>query len=113
MYFNNDTTATNYRSTQTGSAATAQDSSYLALTPGTGALADTASVGIIKIFDYASTTFFKDAEGTDHYRLDATTVRNYQTSINWENTDAINRIDIITEGGNYIAGTTFRLYGVY
>lgn len=121
LWFNNDTTAANYRQVyeeirQTTVAANAGDQSFAFQVAAATAPANSCTVGFVKVINYASTTFFKYYKSWDVVRRDNTTNHVYRHDWNteWENTGAINRIDIILDsGGNYIAGTKFRLYGVF
>jgi len=121
LFFNNDTTATNYcRVSTTGSGTTigtgtAANADCLALAAGSA----TASYpGICSVFIpyYKSTTFMKLAQVRVSYRLadDTTSLYMNLQDLFWENTAAISRIDIVVDdSSNYVAGSTFRLYGVF
>lgn len=121
MYFNNDTTATNYRSSlhfaygTNSSVTVGADTASIVNVTGASSPANHCGRGHIKIIGYAGTTYYKESQGLFSYREDATT--NHEVSgrsgHNWENTGAVNRVDLVTLTGNYLAGTVFRLYGVY
>lgn len=121
MYFNNDTTATNYRSSLhfaygTNSAVTVgADTASIVNVTGASSPANHCGRGWIKIIGYAGTTYYKESQSLFSYREDATT--NHEVSGRGghcrENTEAVNRVDLVTVTGNYLAGTVFRLYGVY
>lgn len=118
LYFNNDTTATNYRSewmygTGTAASVAQADNAIIAPVSAASATANLAGYGTIKIINYASTTFNKQAFCITSLRDSATGMYIWTASIDWESTTAINRVDIVTSAGNYDTGTTFRLYGVY
>ena len=124
FYFNNDT-ASNYSYTTlfalatgtTISAATSNSQSSIIgpYSAGVDTLADTFSVTEIWIPNYSNTSNWKQA-------LIKNVVPNNSTSANdrrlmnvaglWQNTAAINRLDLVAASGNFIAGTTFTLYGI-
>lgn len=117
LRFNNDTTDANYeRNSLTGTATVAGG---LAATPdaviftGAGATANYPGYGNIWIPFYALTTFNKSALIHNFHTNAANALTWNSAHVAWHNTAAINRIDIIVDdSSNYIAGTTFRLYGV-
>lgn len=123
IFFNNDTTAANYRTTgeggygsNTGYVAGADDAANLAgKVPAGTATAGYAGYGFIKIPYYAKTAFHKTAINTFVARRSDSSVEVFTgtVSTHWESTVAINRVDITLSAGNYDTGSTFRLYGVY
>ena len=117
VYFNNDTTATNYRFTKdgasAGSAANAGDAlAYGGVVAAANATAGQVGSWHIKINDYAGTTFNKMFTSIGgHREADATLVAAQYTT-EWESTTAINRITVTLAAGNFLAGSRLRLYGV-
>tara|TARA_R110000868_G_scaffold118811_1_gene314885 strand:- start:1297 stop:1860 length:564 start_codon:yes stop_codon:yes gene_type:complete len=78
---------------------------------GASAAASIMSVGIIDIHDYASTTKYKTIRiftGDDRNGAGRTAL----SSGLWQNTTAVNRLDIITAAGNWTTATTIALYGI-
>jgi len=78
---------------------------------GSNATADVMSVGIIDIQDYASTSKYKTVRiftGDDRNGAGRTAL----SSGLWQNTTAVNRLDITTGGGNWTTASTFALYGI-
>jgi hypothetical protein len=67
----------------------------------------------VQIEDYTNTNKYKTAKT---YYMKTTTVasgsENQFTLGTWQNTTAINRIDIIGVGGTFAAGTKVALYGI-
>jgi hypothetical protein len=114
IQFNGDT-ATNYSRTAisnylTGIESTRQTSvDYYKGDPASGSDASTMSMGITQIFDYANTTTFKTMltrAGLTSQGLDLTVGL-------WRKTpEAINSIYIFTSSGSFVAGSTFKLYGI-
>jgi hypothetical protein len=118
LYFNNDTTAGNYRRWYVGTDGASAtygtgDDAVIFSIPAAAATAGYANTFLAKIIDYSGTTFQKMLEGVNTRRTGATYQSKGLMSMNWENTAAINRIDIILTAGNYATGSTFRLYGLY
>lgn len=121
LVLNNDTTNANYRTIAVGW--------YASTTLGAGAaiddniienfiLANTgpsneASYGVIEIPFYAGSTFQKQVLYRSGKRLDTSSNQEHGnlTVMDWENTAAINRIDLILSSGNFASGTTINLYG--
>lgn len=121
VFLNNDTTATNYRrgraygyGTNTVAADGGDDSNYDD-PPAANSPAGSCSRGICNILFYATTTFNKQVWGDASSRRDASSVHEFRiaTGVEWENTAAVNRVDFTLASGNFVAGSTFRLYGVY
>lgn len=117
-FLNNDATITNYRrqritgSGTTASATTGDDAAAFSFVGATGQ-ANSAGHGWLKIIGYSGTTFYKSILGQDWYRSAASTNTMHLIAIEWENTAAVTRIDMVLGSGDYVAGTTFRLYGEY
>lgn len=121
VYLNNDTTATNYRrttisasGTNTVSAAGADTSSIFSV-PAVNSPAGSAAGVIFEIPDYAGTTFNKQVLSFGGFRKDdSTTYEMVNTgTMEWESTVAVNRVDLTLLVGNFVAGSTFRLYGEF
>lgn len=118
MYFNNDTTAGNYYSeiasaTDTGITVGEADSAQIGNCAAASAAANDPGYGAIDVLYYKATTFNKSAQATSSSRRAAAQQNITTSTVYWENTAAITRIDIILAAGNFIAGSTLRLYGVY
>lgn len=119
-WFNTDTTAANYRYSRVffdgvsaGPSGAGGDFSYITILPAASATAGMAGYGSIQIFDYAATTFRKVAVCANAHREDATHLYTGVYSVEWESTVAITQIDLNLTAGNYVAGSRFRLYGVF
>jgi hypothetical protein len=120
---NNDTTDANYRQIAVGF--------YAATTLGAGAAADNniiedfiiantgpsneATYGIIEIPFYAGSTFQKQILYRSGKRLDTSSNQEHGNLrvVDWENTAAVTRVDLILSSGNFASGTTINLYGEY
>lgn len=121
--FNSDTTDANYRSAvgaiQAAGATNFYGGDYSSAIQLSAGSSPSNSAGIAKIWipSYAGTTFNKLAMGTWTIRRDASSVYQMSThfGLEWENTTAISRIDLIVDsgGGNFATGTEVRLYGYY
>lgn len=72
---------------------------------------NSASVGRITIPFYAKTTFNKQVYSTVTSRRNATSEDSARFGVEWENAVAITQIDLVLSAGNYVSGSTFRLYG--
>lgn len=118
-YLNNDTTATNYRSTYHQIEATVSHTTGVANTALIGvvaaASADAGSCGMgtIWIINYAGTTFNKQIRSATQYRASSTAEFGYDVMVEWESAAAVNRVDLVLAANNYDTGSTFRLYGVF
>ena len=120
-YLNNDTTATNYRRTLilgggTTTISTSGDAdAVVAIISAATAPAGSCGSGTIKIVNYASTTFNKQILARNGARVDDSSTFEYQinTTMEWESTTAVNRVDLTLSAGNYDTGSTLRLYGVF
>lgn len=122
LRFNNDTTDANYRRTLTEAYAASThtvlggDDSLFCEFPAANSPANSATTGEIRINFYATTTFNKSANLIETMRMEATTNHQIarQGGIEWENTAAITRVDLVlASGGSFVAGSTFRLYGEF
>lgn len=119
---NNDTTATNYRCLIDGGYGASSTYIYgpndnlifTSTIPAATATAGYSGSGTIKFVNYASTAFHKyGLARMVAMRSDSgVNLFSVAASIMWANTSAINRIDIILSAGNFLTGSTFRLYGV-
>jgi hypothetical protein len=95
--------------TATGTASTSNIPRIYTVAASTAA--NIMSTGIIDIIDYASTSKYKtvrivtgdDRNGTGRIAL---------SSGLWQNTAAVNRVDVLTNGGNWTTATTIALYGI-
>lgn len=82
--------------------------------PAANASANLAGEFTFRVYDYRGTTFYKHLEGLYSARLgisQATWSAN-MLAANWEDTSAVNRIDLTLSAGNYVAGTVISLYGL-
>jgi hypothetical protein len=90
---------------------TGGDGYIQALTTGGGTAANIMGVGIINIADYSNTSKLKTmtaVSGIEQNGDGRTTV----TSILFNSTNAINRIDLVGTGGNFTTTSVFSLYGI-
>lgn len=119
VQLNGDATAANYRysSNYVYGAGTAGneggDKPKLDDIPAATALANSCEQGELWINYYADTTFSKQIRYIGSNRRDNSSVHQItiNSSIEWENTAAVNRIDFILASGNFVAGSKFALYG--
>ena len=110
MYFNGDTTLSNYSSTLVvgdGTSASSERNSYAKL--GFSGSATVPVTTLVNIQDYSNTTTYKTA-------ISGFANTNNQTNASvslWRNTNAINSISIYSYyGGLFNNGSTFKLYGI-
>ena len=84
-------------------------------TPAANSPANSAASGRVTIPFYAVTTFYHHATCEAGRRDDDNSVYEFSMncSLEWESTVAISRIDFVLDAGNFVAGSTFRLYGEY
>ncbi len=117
LTFNNDG-GSNYETTRVGTtdgaANTASSTSgnafiNVATFPGSTAAANYSAAIMILIPNYVGTTFNKIAMG---YFGSPITVFQRLNMGAWNNTVAVNRIDLVAGTGNFVAGTVFSLYGM-
>jgi hypothetical protein len=81
--------------------------------PAANAGANIAGALTLDFFDYRGTTFQKVVQFIQNFKS-GTATSNMNTSIGsgyWRNTAAINRIDLILNSGNFVAGSVVSLYG--
>lgn len=118
--FNGDTTVANYRYgfdqiyanalkyTEVG------DGMFAGRVPAANAPANSPGVYTFDIPYYKETTFNKVISGQGGMRYDAagTQLLVLYLTMEWENTAAINQIDLKLATGNWVAGTKIALYGV-
>lgn len=117
---NGDTTAANYRRTKHNAYGTnsqnveAADDRSCILVSNASTTAGTASQIFFEIVNYAGTTFRKDVLGMWMTRTETSDqlITTY-FALHWENTAAITQIEITLATGNFVSGSTWRLYGVY
>lgn len=116
MRFNGDT-GTNYSMTSlfgTGSAAFSQrttSQAYINISKQAGFENAVNQTAIIQIMNYSNTTTNK----TSLHRVNVTGGSYPAVEANvslWRSTAAINSITIFTSGGNFLAGSTFTVYGI-
>lgn len=111
-YYQNIAGLTNV--TFTGYPSVAQSSIGLGTATGTGAPAGSAAAGQAFFPKYSKTVFHKQIVGQD-YRSDSALVGGqtlYSRGGRWANTSAITAIKLFLSAGNFVAGSTFALYGV-
>lgn len=119
LNFNSDTTATNYRFAVVHAygvnsvAGEGGDNPYIAIVAANSSPANSCGSGIIEIPFYAQTTFNKRAISRFGMRYDASSLHEMSRAqtLEWENAAAITQIDIVLGAGNFVAGSTLRLYG--
>ena len=69
------------------------------------------SVGIVDIFDYANTNKYKTLRSLSGWDANGSGTVELSSGL-WKNGAAVTRIDIAPYSGNYVAGSTFALYGI-
>lgn len=120
MYFNNDTTATNYNSEISYLIAGTEAHEYTAI-PKVGFIAAASSPANafsyveIDIPFYAGTTYTKVAYVRGHGPRDTNTPLRFEHGFWWESTAAINRITIQPDGyatDNFAIGSRLQIIGV-
>jgi len=121
IYVNNDTTDTNYRGTDFavyGSGSYADSGANVpqlpVVFPAINSPSGSAGQLKIEITLYAGTTFNKQIFWRVIGRRDDNSVYEHfrEGGIEWESTSAINRVDVVLAGGNFVSGSTFYLWGV-
>jgi hypothetical protein len=118
MQFNGDT-GTNYEynfvyaSGGTPGAGQADSAACIALPnmPGSTVTANAPGVFSVRIPAYAGTTFYKGVLASIYY-MTTTTEQALLTGGGWNNTAAITSIVLTPSAGNFVAGSTFTLYGL-
>lgn len=115
MYFNNDTTSSNYHSTYhyggESHYTARQAGAILGFVAGGSSESDTYTVYELVIPDYASTTKRKVVTGLMASYEASAVVYIQQSSILWRNTSAINRITL-SMANNFAAGSRITVIGV-
>lgn len=118
-YLNNDSTAANYRYTYhqieatTGHQTGVGDGAIVAQISAASATAGQCGAFSIWIPQYAGTTFNKVIRCDSQARISATVQYNNHFIVERENTEAVNRVDLVLAANNYDTGSTMRLYGMY
>lgn len=115
LRFNSDT-GSNYSrtyldgdgSTASSGRNTSMSSIYCGNVPDGGVAAGTFDGGIIHIMDYANTTTYK----TQIIRSGPVNLRTDAIVSLWRSTSAINSITFVNLDNNFVAGSTFKLYGI-
>jgi hypothetical protein len=64
------------------------------------------------IYNYAGTTFWKITTATNGYEQAASTLYSLANSGMWHSTAAITSIRLAPGTGNFVAGSSFTLYGM-
>jgi hypothetical protein len=119
ILFNNDTTATNYRYAMiygygsTSSGAEGGDDSKIGVVAANSSPSNSSGRGKIEVPYYAETTFNKVAYAHGGFRRNTGSeqVMDVNASCEWESTAAITRVDVALVSGNFVSGSTIRLYG--
>lgn len=115
--FNSDTTASNYTRVSESwqdSARIDNDAADRAFGSASGATssANAFAYNIVDMPFYSGTVVFK-AAFTGAMRFESISDNNArQNTLQWENTAAINRIDLTNQTGDFVADSKFVLYGV-
>lgn len=120
IFINNDTTLSNYRNARMYAYAAGTvggdgfDLSDIDTIPAANSPANSASIGTINIPFYSSTAFNKMVRSKSTSRRDASSVQQivFDAGVEWESSSAITRFDIKLPSGNFVYGSSFRLYGV-
>jgi hypothetical protein len=97
-----------------GISAASATAAAIGTAPGTSSLANFPASGSCLLVAYANTTFTKNIVCNHNFVQGATTssMLQGQYSSNWNSTSAINAIVIkLASGANFVAGSTFTLYG--
>jgi hypothetical protein len=108
--FNGETSAANYSYTRLQGNGSSASSSRVSADQAIGFIAETASMDIINIMNYANTNTYKTSisRANSMYSSDGRT--GSYVSL-WRSTAAINSVTIKC-GVNFNSGTTFTLYGI-
>lgn len=117
VYFNNDSSSSNYNTIYWGSNGFNVPGGAFSATPGAYyGLNATASgypwSAVMDIQDYTNTNNFKNTiatSGSD--RNDTSTGTLYFHGSVWKSTSAVNRVDVVIPGTNFSAGSIIALYG--
>ena len=78
---------------------------------GTGVSSTYATVGIVDIIDYASTSKNKTMKNLGGINQNSSGSVDLISGL-WLSTSAVNRLDVILSGGNFTTNTTVALYGI-
>lgn len=116
-YLNGDSTATNYRSAlhyagSTHGSAVA-DTALIAECAGSDAVPSDTFTGLAIVCQYPASATNKELCG-DYVRRDsAAAIAKNQVGLQWENTAAINRIQLLTNGAstNFVANSRVQIHG--
>jgi hypothetical protein len=115
MRFNSDTTNANYRDHElygNGSAAYAStNGNYAYIGMQGGGITTSPAAWVIDILDYPNTNKYKVVRSLAGYDANGSGYV-YYSSLLWMNTNAINTIDIVSSGSNFVQYSQFSLYGV-
>lgn len=119
LKFNNDTTAGNYRyqmifgHSNNTVGAEGGDNFHIASVAAASSPSNSPGAGHIEIPFYVETTFNKIAHSLNGQRYDSSAVHQITRSVTmeWESNATITRIDMALAAGNFVAGSTIRLYG--
>jgi hypothetical protein len=81
---------------------------------GTGTVLTDRAIAKAHIMNYSNTTTFKSTLcRSDDVRTTAADAGTVYLGVSlWRNTSAITRVDVLSGGGNFVAGSTFTLYGI-
>jgi hypothetical protein len=114
LYFNNDTTAANYRShylSGNGSAASAGTYANVIYSPYDGSGSNDPYVEIIDILDYGNTNKNKVIRQLAGLDKNGSGQVAFLSGL-WLSTSAINEIDLVVNSGNFAQYSHFALYGI-
>ena len=119
IQFNADTTASHYRRSLLNAygitvAKSQSDDSIVGYLAAANAPSGSCGSYVVKISDYAGTTFNKQVNILGSMRFDSSSLFIVQLflAVEWENTAAITPIVILLASGNYVSGTSLRFYGL-
>jgi hypothetical protein len=117
---NGDSTSANYRyimqfsyGVGTSNAVGADGSTMDDIISGNNAPSGSFTMGKMEILQYANTNFNKQIRLDLSHRRDASSIHEMiiNSSVEWENTAAIDQLDIILSAGDFAANSVLRLYG--
>jgi hypothetical protein len=80
--------------------------------PGTSSTAGWVGSLELWIPEYAGTTFRKIGHWIGGSRFSTNEIRSHSGSFMWNNTAAVDRIQLYSAGGDFLTGTRLRIYGV-
>lgn len=117
LRLNNDSGANYYAESVTSAGnveGIAGTSARIGAVPGSSEVSGATGIADFTILDYASTTFHKEWSGVGGRRDQNTTTHVIKEDFfgAWASTAAVTRITIFPSSGNFIAGSTFTLYGI-